>query len=81
MFLPIMLSICFGLEIRKYFFLLHILNLRRVSNFFTCFFFHKCLQWRSQNAENVAHVKWRLLDQAVSLRLRPFTKRVCLILF
>ena len=24
-------------------------------------------QWRSQNAEKVTHIKWRLLDQAVVL--------------
>ena len=27
----------------------------------------RCIQWRSQNAENVTHIKGRLLDQAVIL--------------
>ena len=32
-------------------------------------------QWRSKNAENVTHIKGRLLDQAViPLQSRPFSK-------
>ena len=33
------------------------------------------MQWRSQNAEKVTHIKGRLLDQAVSLHLCPFSNR------
>ena len=34
----------------------------------------KIVQWRSQSAKKVTHIKGRLLDQAVILQLRPFSK-------